>query len=312
MSAFKWDTPTNTSHRTSYPAISPSRPELSQAGRTVLITGGSIGIGSAIARSFVQAHAAKLIILGRRPSRVSETVSSLSTLASEIGSPTAVTGVECDMGNPVDTALLWGKFAGAGTVIDVLVLNAASVPPARPSTNATPMPPVYPLLEVGADLWTKYYDMNVRAQIDWAGRFHAQQGKGAGGTKYLIHVSTMAIHQWDIHPARAYGVTKSAGAAAIQTIALDVPPDQMQIINFHPGNIYTEIVIDSGYDEKILIWDEPDLPGDFAVWAASPEARFLHGRFVWASWDVEELMNGELRKRIEEDPWYFKVGVKGL
>ncbi len=55
-----------------------------------------------------------------------------------------------------------------------------------------------------------------------------------------------------------------------------------------------------------------DLPGQFAVWAASPEATFLHGRFVWTEWDVDEMRNGEFRKRIEEDPHYLKIGVKGL
>ncbi len=55
-----------------------------------------------------------------------------------------------------------------------------------------------------------------------------------------------------------------------------------------------------------------DLPGHFAVWAASPEARFLHGRFVWTEWDVDELKSGEPRKKIDEDPSYLKVGVKGL
>jgi hypothetical protein len=55
-----------------------------------------------------------------------------------------------------------------------------------------------------------------------------------------------------------------------------------------------------------------NLPGQFAVWAASPEAEFLHGRFVWAGWDVDELRAGELRKRIEEDPNFLKIGVLGL
>lgn len=55
-----------------------------------------------------------------------------------------------------------------------------------------------------------------------------------------------------------------------------------------------------------------DLPSHFAVWAASPEAQFLHGRFVWASWDVEQLKNGDLRKRIDEDPTFLKLGVNGL
>jgi len=55
-----------------------------------------------------------------------------------------------------------------------------------------------------------------------------------------------------------------------------------------------------------------DLTGQYAVWAASPEARFLHGRFVWAEWDVDELRSGELRKKIDADPEFLKIGVKGL
>ena len=31
------------------------------------------------------------------------------------------------------------------------------------------------------------------------------------------------------------------------------------------------------------------LSGDFFAWAATEEADFLRGRFVWAEWDVEEL-----------------------
>lgn len=55
-----------------------------------------------------------------------------------------------------------------------------------------------------------------------------------------------------------------------------------------------------------------NLPGNFAVWAASPEASFLHGRFVWCTWDVNDLASGEVRAKIDSDPWYLKVGVRGL
>lgn len=31
------------------------------------------------------------------------------------------------------------------------------------------------------------------------------------------------------------------------------------------------------------------LPASFHVWLASPEARFLKGRFLFTNWDVDEL-----------------------
>lgn len=55
-----------------------------------------------------------------------------------------------------------------------------------------------------------------------------------------------------------------------------------------------------------------ELAGDFAVWLASPDATFLHGRFVMAAWDVDELRVGEVREQIEKDPFFLKVGVLGL
>lgn len=36
--------------------------------------------------------------------------------------------------------------------------------------------------------------------------------------------------------------------------------------------------------------DLVSLPAGFNVWLASPEARFLNGKFLWANWDVDELM----------------------
>lgn len=32
------------------------------------------------------------------------------------------------------------------------------------------------------------------------------------------------------------------------------------------------------------------MSANFIVWASSPEARFLRGKFVWANWDVDEMM----------------------
>lgn len=40
------------------------------------------------------------------------------------------------------------------------------------------------------------------------------------------------------------------------------------------------------------------LPAAFNLWLASPEARFLRGKFVWCNWDVEELK--AQAKEIEE------------
>lgn len=49
-----------------------------------------------------------------------------------------------------------------------------------------------------------------------------------------------------------------------------------------------------------------------AVWAASKEAAFVHGRFVWCSWDVDELATGAVRKRLDDDFYYLRASIVGL
>jgi hypothetical protein len=55
-----------------------------------------------------------------------------------------------------------------------------------------------------------------------------------------------------------------------------------------------------------------DIHGHFFVWAASEEAKFLHGRFVYATWDVTELPSAAVRALLDEDPDFLKIGGKGL
>jgi len=292
---------TKTIHKGPYPAISPSLPTLSQAGKTVLITGGSTGIGYAIARAFALASASRIIILGRRAGLVS---SAASTLTAEMPDfKGEIVGRPCDISDSSSVAVLWSDLEQEGVVVDVLVLNAARV--GKPGS----------IIQLGTDeVWADYIT-NVRASLDLTERFFKQNERAPNeNRKSIINVSTMAIHDFVVAGDRPhYTATKSAGTLLLQQIAKDTPAEKTQIISFHPGWILTEAARKAGYDGKESnVWDDESLPGHFAVWAASPDAAFLHGRFVWASWDVDELRVGEIRKRMDSDSDYLKVGVKGL
>lgn len=115
---------TDKTHRTAYPAISPSRPALSQAGRTVLITGGSGGIGYGIALAFATAGASRVIIVGRDEAKQRAAAESLTREAGP-DSHTKFEGRAASPASPEAIDALWDALKAEGVLVDVLVLNAA-------------------------------------------------------------------------------------------------------------------------------------------------------------------------------------------
>ncbi|GLI71982.1 hypothetical protein PoHVEF18_000149 [Penicillium ochrochloron] len=285
-------------HREPYAAISPSRAQLSQKGKVVLVTGSSGGIGFAIARAFGKASAAKVILTGRHQGPLDTAV---ATLSKESPQTTFIARLN-DASDIASVEELWKQFDAEGLVVDVLVLNVARVQPTHGS-----------ILEIGykevvADLATNAN--SIAAFVDF---FYHQSKRDTSKKLSLVNISTEAIHNFEI-TARIpnYSASKSAGTILVQQIAKHVSPDDLQIVSFHPGAIFTRAAEKAGYTRTTLNWDDEGLPGHYAVWAASDEAKFLHGRFTWAAWDVDEISSGKIRERIDGDANYLKVGVIGL
>ncbi|KAH6605201.1 hypothetical protein Trco_006908 [Trichoderma cornu-damae] len=301
---------TEKTHRASYPAISPSRPALSQAGRTVLVTGGSGGIGYRIALAFAAAGADRVVIVGRDEEKQK---ASASSLAQEAGpeSRTRFEGRAAPPASPESIDSLWDSLEAEGVHVDVLVLNAAVTSSVTPDT----------LWTVGwGSIWEEFV-VHVRSVNHYSERFWNQSGDAkewpaddiVPPQKYLVNVSTSAIHDWPAGElTKSYGMTKNSGALMVQQLARDTPVCKMQIVSYHPGAILSAGAKRAGLNERSLNWDDASLPADVAVWAASDEAAFLHGRFIWSAWDVEELQNGPLRERIDKDEQFLRIGVHGI
>lgn len=130
---------TKTLHRDVYPAISPTRPELSQAGRVVLITGGGTGVGFPTAQSFVRAFADTVIIIGRRAEVRAASAARLEQEAKSSGTNTKIIARTCDVVNLSDVEKLWKDFTAEGITVDVYIANAAKFTQPKP------------ILELGAD-----------------------------------------------------------------------------------------------------------------------------------------------------------------
>ncbi|KAI0966580.1 NAD(P)-binding protein [Xylaria arbuscula] len=287
---------TKTIHNDTYPAISPFRPEVSQAGKTVLITGGATGIGYATGRAFAQAGATTIIIASRREDLVKESAVKLS--AEFASTNLKVVGLRCDVANVDETNDLWASLERDGIIVDVLVLNAGA-----------PSPPGS-IVKMDIDTTWDNFLVNVRGHLHFSQKLYSQKGRIASQRLAIINVSTISAHEWGFS-YDLYGLTKNSGTLVMQQVAKSVSPDDMQVFSLHPGIVYTDIM-KGAYKYEDLAWDQEDLAAHFAVWGASPEARFLHGRFAWAAWDVEELSTGHIRERLDSDPDFLRVGIQGL
>ena len=174
---------TNTVHRDVYPAISPTKSELNQAGKAVLITGGGTGVGFAIARSFVQASADTVLIVGRRSGVLATASSELEREAKTAGTNTKIITRTCDVINLSEVEALWKDLSAQGITIDVLVTNAAKF--AEPKS----------ILELGADEVWSHFEANAKAPLYFAEKFNTQPGKKP-------KVSVLSTFIWTSFPFR--------------------------------------------------------------------------------------------------------------
>lgn len=113
--------PTQTWHSKAYSKIDPKRPELSAKGKNVIVTGGGIGIGASIVKSFAEAGASTIGVLGRTESALMETKESIEAEFK----PTKVIVLAADITDETSVTKALNSFKSSVGLIDVLVHNAA-------------------------------------------------------------------------------------------------------------------------------------------------------------------------------------------
>ncbi|KAF2735182.1 NAD(P)-binding protein [Polyplosphaeria fusca] len=258
---------TKTWHRHSYPDISPSRPELSAAGKTIFITGGGSGIGKATAIAFAQAHAHTIAIFGRRIANLQMAAEQIRN-ANPAGTTTVIVeSVDISQRNAVDAAFASAVKKAGGAKVDVFVNNAGSLKPPNPVTT--------------------YGEAQLRESIEGnlVGSFNVVQAVApllAPGAK-ILNISSGIAH---INPLPGFWVYAALKLAIVKMFDfLQAEYAELGVFSVQPGVVETELNQVSEFPGQ----DDVDLPAHFNVWIASPEAEFLKGKFVWANWDVGEL-----------------------
>jgi NAD(P)-dependent dehydrogenase (short-subunit alcohol dehydrogenase family) len=149
-------------HHTPYDTISVSRQELSQVGKTVLITGGATGIGRSIATNFLRAGVSTIVITGRRKDILETGAEYLRDEARKLGTSLTVTAQVSDQSDRAAVKELWLKLQRDAISVDILVLNAADFTEQKP------------ILELGVDRLWAAFETNVRGAFDMVESFWKQ------------------------------------------------------------------------------------------------------------------------------------------
>jgi NAD(P)-dependent dehydrogenase (short-subunit alcohol dehydrogenase family) len=189
--------------------------DLQLAGKVAVVTGGSAGIGRAIAHGLA-AEGAHLVLCARNESR-------LRAVASELPD-VRVLPVPADLAAPDDAtrvaAAVEAEFGGA----DILINNAGTGSEEK-------------ILTAPDDRWQHYWDLHVMAAVRLA-RALAPGMKARGGGVILHNASICATQPLGYEPI--YNVTKAALVMFSKCLANELIGDNIRVNAVNPGLVMTD------------------------------------------------------------------------
>lgn len=202
------------------------------SGKTVLVTGGSRGIGRAIARAYAEAGAQVAINFHRNKEAAAETVEMLKgeghfAIRADIGAPEAAKWM-------VDAVV--GEFGR----LDIVVNNAGIFSP-------------HPIDEVSYEDWQRSWKEILRINLTGPANvcYCAAQHMIKQGHGRIINVSSRGAFRGEPE-FPAYGASKAGLNAMSQSLAKKLAPHNIYVFVVAPGFVETEMT------EKILESEEGD------------------------------------------------------
>ena len=196
------------------------------AGKVVLVTGASSGIGRAIARLFA-AEGAELALAARSTDR-------MQALAGEIGGEPHI--VSADLTDPAEVERMVADTEGRYGRIDVLVANAGIYVPGLAA-------------EGDPDAWDRMIALNVNSVFR---AVHAVlPGMIARRAGDILVMSSISGHQ-AIHWEPVYSATKHAVQSFVHGVRRQVAEHGIRVMSLAPGMVLNELwgFTDRGEDRR--------------------------------------------------------------
>ncbi len=255
--------------------------DLGLKGKVAVITGGSVGIGLAVAEGLA-AEGANVILTARSKDRV---VSEAARVAQKFG--VTAKGVASDVATAEGCALVVAAAAELGGA-DILINNAGT------GSNEK-------IADATDEKWQYYWDLHVMAAVR-LGRGLTPQMKKKGGGVVLHNASICAVQPLWYEPI--YNTTKAALMMFSKTLANEVVGDNIRVNTINPGLVLTpdwvktakQLAGEDGYQAHLQsVADEaggmkrfasPEEMANFFVFLCSDKASYSTGStyFVDGGW----------------------------
>lgn len=234
--------------------------------QTVIVTGGSKGIGRGIARVFAN-QGAKIMIAARGEEDAAKTAEAINA---EGGTADYLT---CDVSDEAQVTEMVEKTAAVFGGVDILCANAGIFPQKK-------------MIEMTADDWDLVMGVNLKSSflcVKACIPFFEKAGKGRVILTSSITGPVTGYPGWS-----HYGASKSGQLGFLKTAAMELSRYNTTINAVMPGNIITEGL--EGLGEDYLKTMAASIPlkrlgsvediGNAALFFASDEAAYITGQSI--------------------------------
>lgn len=245
--------------------VASGRPQIAQ-GRVALITGGSRGIGLAVARRLVD-EGARVVITGRSAERLAEVAATFPD-----GFVLTVAGRADDAAHRAE---VYRAVAAAFGRLDILVCSAG-------------INPAYgPLADLDLDTARKILEVNLVGPLAWTQEALRAEDLGFRANRGSVVIVSSVTGQVPSSMIGWYGVSKAANAHLARTLAVELAPE-IRVNAIAPAVIKTNFsraLYESGESELARQYPLQRLgtPEDVAgtvAYLVSPDADWITGQVI--------------------------------